>query len=272
MIENADVSHLQDVLLEVFWRYVSEKVTALIAAQTDGGEDAETETSAQTSVGSELPTKLVAAGEDLLAAIAAMKEAYRKVNTKAMSAEIRKRDEERDGLLREVKALVATMARMSSMPERQVAGQVLQASMAQWKLNPKRAYLIETTAVGTWLQVVAQSAELSAAAETLGLSTMLTRLAVLNDEVTTLINDRSNAIGEKRARQQRRRRKEAEARWRTFVLVLNAAAVMDPDEHRYDHFTGPMNQQLKELKQDMRHTRRMNPRKRDGEDKTQEEG
>ena len=66
----------------------------------------------------------------------------------------------------------------------------------------------------------------------------------------------------KRSLQQRQRRKESEERWKTFVTVLNAAAVMDPDEQRYEHFVRLVNYEMKELRRQMRHTRRKNPRKR----------
>ena len=95
------------------------------------------------------------------------------------------------------------------------------------------------------------------------LSCMDTRLTELNDEVSTLITDRTNQVADKKAMQQRQKRKEAEARWRTFVVVLNAAAVMDADEHRYETLIGQLNQRLKEMKQQMRHKRRMNPRKKE---------
>ena len=228
-----------------------------------GGADEKAESKAsQTLADGELPEKLVAAGEALLAAIEAMMLAYRKVNFKAMSKAIRRKDEERDTLLREVKTMVATMAKMSTMPERQAAGKALQASIEQWQLDPKMEYTQEGTAVRVWLEVVAKSAKLTAAADVLELTDILARLGELNEEVSMLIIDRSNAVADKRSMQQRQKRKEAERSWRTFVMVLNAAAVMDADEHRYETLIGQLNQRLKEMKQQMRHKRRMNPRKR----------
>jgi hypothetical protein len=265
LIRNWDVAHLQDVYLMVFWQSVTEKVNELLGLQIGGGVDEAESGTSQTFADEELPEKLVAAGEALLAAIEAMMQAYRKVNFKAMSEAIRKKDEERDTLLREVKTMVAAMAKMSTMPERQAAGKALQASIEQWQLDPKKEYTQEGTALRAWLEVVAQSAELTAAAEVLGLTDILARLGELNEEVSTLITDRTNEVADKKAMQQRQKRKEAERRWRTFVVVLNAAAVMDADEQRYETLIVQLNQRLKEMKKQMRHTRRMNPRKRDAE-------
>lgn len=277
LIKNWDVAHLQDVYLMVFWQSVTEKVNELLGLQIGGADgasdssasqvggdvdEAESRTS-QSFADEELPEKLVAAGEALLAAIEAMMLAYRKVNFKAMSEAIRRKDVERDTLLREVKTLVATMAKMTSLPEHQAAGEALQASMAQWQLDPKKEYTQEGTALRAWLEVVAQSAELTAAAEVLGLTDILARLGELNEEVSMLIIDRSNEVADKKAMQQRQKRKEAERRWRTFVLVLNAAAVMDADEHRYEAIILYLNLRLKEMKKQMRHTRKMNPRKKE---------
>lgn len=290
LIRNWDVAHLQDLYLMEFWQSVTEKVTELLGLQIGGADGASDSSASQVGAGvdeaesgtsqvggdvdeaesgasqtfadEELPEKLVAAGEALLAAIEAMMQAYRKVNFKAMSEAIRRKDEERDTLLREVKTMVAAMAKMSTMPERQAAGKALQASIEQWQLDPKKEYTREGTAVRVWLEVVAKSAELTAAAEVLGLTDILARLGGLNEEVSTLIIDRSSEVAAKKSMQQRQKRKEAERRWRTFVLVLNAAAVMDADEHRYEALIGQLNQRLKEMKKQMRHTRRMNPRKK----------
>ena len=277
LIKNWDVAHLQDVYLMVFWNDVTEKVNELLGLQI-GGADGASDSSAsqfggdvdeaesgnsQTFAGEELPEKLVAAGEALLAAIEAMMLAYRKVNFKAMSEAIRRKDVDRDTLLREVKTMVAAMAKMSTMPERQAAGEALQTSIEQWKLDPKKEYTQEGTAVRVWLEVVAKSAELTPAAEVLELTAILARLGELNEEVSMLIIDRSNEVADKKSMQQRQKRKEAERRWRTFVVVLNAAAVMDADEHRYEAIILCLNLRLKEMKKQMRHTRKMNPRKKE---------
>lgn len=263
LIKNWDVAHLQDVYLMVFWNDVTEKVTELLGLQVSGDfVEAESGTS-QSFADEELPEKLVAAGEALLAAIEAMMLAYRKVNFKAMSEAIRRKDAERDTLLREVKTMVAAMAKMSTMPERQAAGEALQTSIEQWKLDPKKEYTQEGTAVRVWLEVVAKSAELTAAAEVLELTAILARLGELNEEASMLITDRSNEVADKKSMQQRQKRKEAERRWRTFVVVLNAAAVMDADEHRYEALIQYLNLRLKEMKKQMRHKRRMNPRKKE---------
>lgn len=213
LIKNWDVAHLQDVYLMVFWQSVTEKVNELLGLQIGGADGAadssasqvggdvdEAESGAsQTFADGELPEKLVAAGEALLAAIEAMMLAYRKVNFKAMSEAIRRKDEERDTLLREVKTMVAAMAKMSTMPERQAAGKALQASIEQWQLDPKKEYTQEGTAVRVWLEVVAKSAELTAAAEVLELTDILARLGEVNEEVSMLIIDRSNEVADKKS-------------------------------------------------------------------------
>ena len=88
------------------------------------------------------------------------------------------------------------------------------------------------------------------------------RLGELSEEVDSIILDRNVEYMRKRSLQQRQRWKESEERWKTFVTVLNAAAVMDPDEQRYEHFVRLVNYEMKELWRQMRHTRRKNPRKR----------
>jgi len=211
----------------------------------------------------ELPAKLVTAGEELLAAIAAMKEAYQRVNFKSMTAEIRKRDEERDSMLRGVKSLVKAMARFSSKPEQQAAAMELLKSMKQWKLNPKEQYLLETEVVHLWLEDVSNSEQLTEAVAVLGLTDILARLGELGEEVSRLISDRNVEEARKQSLQQRQRRKYSEQAWQRFTLVFNAAAVMDPDEHRYDSFVKLMNYLLKQSKREMRHIRKKHPRKRD---------
>ena len=214
------------------------------------------------SVG-ELPEKLVVAGEQLLASIASMLEAYKKVDFKVMSAEIRMRDEARDSLLRGVKSLVKAMTRLTSLPQQHAAALTLQKSMEPWKLNPKDGYLLETEEVAAWLKNVSESAELTEAVAVLGLTATLARLGELGEEVDQLISDRTEELSRKRSQQQRKRRKESERAWRRFVLVLNAAAVMDSDEHRYEPFVELMNYLLKLEKRQMRHIRKKHPRRRE---------
>jgi len=301
LIKNSDVSHLQDILLLIFWKHVKLRVSQLLGLQfeqnvsndellalssvgddlynetsalSSGEDDSSPQTSAEvglhlaspqlpTFAFGELPEKLVVAGEQLLAAIASMLEAYKKVDFKVMSAEIRMRDEERDSLLRGVKSLVKAMARLTSLPQQHAAAVALQKSMEPWKLNPKDGYLLETEEVAAWLKNVSESAELTEAVAVLGLTATLARLGELGEEVDQLISDRTEELSRKRSQQQRKRRKESERAWRRFVLVLNAAAVMDSDEHRYEPFVELMNYLLKLEKRQMRHIRKKHPRRRE---------
>ena len=291
LIKKWDVAHFQDIVLMTFWSFMTRRINELMGTPVGADEEPAEETPSQLVADEEtaeespspvvedeepakappsrivadedLPPKLVAAAEDLLAAIETMKEAFRPMDFKSMSKDIRQKDEERDALLRQAKALVKAMARMESMPERQAAGQALLESYQRWRIDPKRAYESESLHVGKWLETIWNAPELTAAAELLGLTPMLQRLGEINTEVSTLIMDRTSETAQYRARQQRQKRKAAEARWRTFVLVLNAAAVMDPDEHRYEAFVNIVNVELKDMHQQMRHTRKRNPRQRE---------
>lgn len=251
LIKNCGVAHFQDSLLMTFWGFVTEEVQQLLATPPSG----------------ELPAKVVTASDELLVAIAAMNAAFMKVDTKSMSAEIKRKDEERDNLLRGVKQMVAAMLRVSQSDEQHAAAEALHQSIADFGLDPKLSYLLENTAVGTWLDAVDESEELTSAAELLGLTDYLRRLGELCAELQSLIDERNEEFLRKQAMQQRQRRKESEARWRTFVMVLNAAAVMDEDEQRYEDFVNVVNLKLKELRRLMRHTRRKNPRKRGAEER-----
>ena len=101
------------------------------------------------------------------------------------------------------------------------------------------------------------------AAAVLGLTATLVRLGELGEEVDQLISGRTEEVARKQSQQQRERRKDSEQAWRRFVLMLNAAAVMDPDEHRYERFVKLMNYLLKEQKRQMHHIRKKHPRKRE---------
>ena len=122
LIKNWDVAHFQDKLLMIFWRYVKDQVTELLVEQP----------------GSALPAKLVTASVELLAAITAMFDAFQLVDTKAMSAELKRKDEERDNQLRGVKQMVAAMLRLAQTDEEQAAAKALQQSIDDWKLDPRK--------------------------------------------------------------------------------------------------------------------------------------
>ena len=118
LIKNWDVAHFQDMLLMIFWRYVKDQVTELLVEQPGGT----------------LPAKLVTASVELLAAITAMFDAFQLVDTKSMSAELKRKDEERDNQLRGVKQMVAAMLRLAQTDEEQAAAKALQQSIDDWKL------------------------------------------------------------------------------------------------------------------------------------------
>lgn len=122
LIKNWDVAHFQDKLLMIFWRYVKDQVTELLVEQPGGA----------------LPAKLVTASVELLAAITAMFDAFQLVDTKSMSAELKRKDEERDNQLRGVKQMVAAMLRLAQTDEEQAAAKPLQQSIDDWKLDPRR--------------------------------------------------------------------------------------------------------------------------------------
>ena len=152
LIKNWDVAHFQDKLLMIFWRYVKDQVTELLVEQPGGA----------------LPAKLVTASVELLAAITAMFDAFQLVDTKSMSAELKRKDEERDNQLRGVKQMVAAMLRLAQTDEEQAAAKALQQSIDDWGLDPRQAYVLESTVVVEWLMVVAESEELTRAADPCG--------------------------------------------------------------------------------------------------------
>ena len=225
----------------------------------------EQETIEVTVSAGELPPKLVAVSEELIEAIDAMMMAFKKGDIKAMSDEIRKLDEERDGLLRGLKKMVKAMASMTMMAEKQEAGEALLISMKQWKLDPKKGYVTENLAIRKWIESVTQTPKLSEAAEVLELTESLERLEELNESIEEKLRDRRDEQYKDKLKQQREKRKESERCWRQFVVVLNAAIVMEENERRYQELVTSMNAMLRILKRQMMLTRKKNPRRRKGE-------
>ena len=107
-------------------------------------------------------------------------------------------------------------------------------------------YLGENNKLQQLLQDVSNVANLKAAAHTLGLEEAYSQLGKMVDRVRDLITQREVAKAPKGAMKAARTLMEPEYRW--LIAILNATALMDDDEHRFDALITALNANVDYLK------------------------
>ena len=149
------------------------------------------------------------------------------------TAEIKTADDERDSLLDQALSIIDTMAKATALPAICQAAQQLQDSVNTYKPSSKLALRAESEKIEQWLQAITQSATLTQAAATVGISQILSELGTKNALVIQLMDERASERAAREAIQVSEDRKETDRQLRNFFRILDAAACMDQDEERF---------------------------------------
>lgn len=128
---------------------------------------------------------------------------------------------------------------------KQAADRVMQA-IDKFGITTSEDYLGQNNKLHQLDDEITHSDTLSADAETLGISSALTQLRSQVALVRSLLTKRGMAKPAKGAMQAARNAIEPEYRW--FITILNAAALIDDDEHRFEALFQALNQNIDYLK------------------------
>ena len=171
--------------------------------------------------------------------------AYATATSAPQTKRIAELDTERDQILKQVKDNIRMMATMDIFPEKKEAAEQLVES---WKpypyLDPAAEYEAETNAINQWAEAIEQSAELTAAVQTLGLTATLASLVSKTAEMKALMVERSNQQSEQAKAQLQTARQETDAAWIDVKLVQNALVITDQDEDRFKALILHLNEQI----------------------------
>lgn len=245
-ISNAGTTRLQDDLHVDLWTMMEARLTKF----RDGADGS----------GSNFPPRVEGEFTPWLSAETEEQSIYKTERKSDYTRRIKEKDDERDALLREVMRTVKTFASLSIFPDRQAAALLMQPVMQKYKVSPVQGYAAESVAVGQWLEEQMGNGELMQAARTLGIDESIATLQRLNDECSQLIADRNDERSQQTTAALREARRVSDGRWRSLVIALNAAAIMDDDVQRYTDLFRSINEDIKYLSQLSRQRRRQNAR------------
>ena len=140
---------------------------------------------------------------------------------------------ERDPLFRNIHNMLSMYAENSIDTARQTAAQKMLKVEKKYEIDTRENLETEGLKISQWLQEQFASAELTAAAATLGLTEALQQLDTINTECRQLAGDRNDerALQETSALKNARTATDVEYEW--MIRMLAAAALMDNNETRY---------------------------------------
>lgn len=151
-------------------------------------------------------------------------------------------DSEGDQLVYAVTGTVEAFMRMSFDADKQRKAVVFNEFWRKYKIDAKENMISEWSKIQQACEEEAGSAELQAAAEALGLTGAMARLAVIADELRQKITERSAEAPEAQAMKNAREALYPE--YRALILLLNSYAAVDDDPTRFSQLIGTLNRNI----------------------------
>lgn len=255
-INNADTTRLQDDLHMGFWTEMSDRLKKFRNG-ADGNEK-------------NFPQKVDAEFTPWVTAVIAEDGLYKTAAASDFTKQIKAKDDERDTLYKDIRKTVDTFAELAIFPEKQQAALKMQPVMKKYKINTAASYEAETVALSQWLQEQQRNYQLELAAKELGIFESIKQLKTLNEECRQLISQRNDERSTQVAAALREARKVSDQTWRSLVMILNAAALMDENEWKYRELFLSLNEEIKYFKRLAEQRRKQNARDKDGDEPTPE--
>ena len=192
------------------------------------------------------PTKVAAQLTRFNQTYVALDEAYRIDDYSLDTERLKKADEDCDHTIMGVKKMVAAQQTFDFNPTVKASADRMMQAIDKFDINTAEDYLGENNKLQQFLQEVNTSAQLTADAETLGLTAALAQLQEKVALVRDLLTQRGLAQAPKGTMKTARLAMEPEYRW--LIAILNAAALMSDNEHQFDTLIQTLNQNIDYLK------------------------
>ena len=195
------------------------------------------------------PAKVTAQMQRFSDAYKTLDEAY-KTSTYSLDTErLRQADDDCDRTFMGIKKMVQAQQAFDFNPTVKDAADRMMQAIARFDISPDEDYLGENSKLQQLINDVRTVASLTDAAATLGLTAAFAQLADKVDLVRKLITQREAGKAPKGAMKVARQQMEPEYRW--LIAILNAAALMDDDEHRFDPLITVLNANIDYLKKNV---------------------
>lgn len=192
------------------------------------------------------PGKIPAQFERFNTAYTELDAAYVETRKSIFTPEIEAADNESDQLVIGIRQVAEGATRMSFDQERQQLATRFYDALKKYKIDTHENYLAENNKILQWIEEVEGSAILGAAAQTLGLTSAIAQLKTVAQRLRQLITDRAQTMPAKERMRNARTAMTVEYRW--LITALNAYAMVDQDEQRFEVLINKLNGNLDYLK------------------------
>lgn len=194
---------------------------------------------------SQFPTKVDALWLNFTNAVANEDWLYLLATRSEYTQRILEKDEERDGLFKQIRTMVNTMAALTLDPDRHVAAQKMQPVMQKYRIDTSASYEAETVTLGQWLQEMGSDHQQDQAAQVLGIQTHISRLGTLNKELRQLILQRNDERFARTVSALKQARRQTDADYRLFIQALNAAVIIDENGARFQNLIASLAEEIR---------------------------
>lgn len=192
------------------------------------------------------PTKLQAQIAAFNKAYADLDTAYRADTYSLDTDELKAADKECDDIFRGIAKMVDAQLDFNFNPELKMAAKRVKQAIDKFGIDVSEDYLAENNKLQQLIQEITESTQLTADSKALGLETAFAQLK----EKATLVRDLLTSRGLAKAPKGRMKqaRQAVEDEYRQLIQLLNAYALVDDDEHRFDSLFNLLNQNIDYLK------------------------
>jgi len=192
------------------------------------------------------PTKLQAQIAAFNKAYADLDTAYRADTYSLDTDELKAADKECDDIFRGIAKMVDAQLDFNFNPELKAAAKRVKQAIDKFGIDVSEDYLAENNKLQQLILEITESTQLTADAKALGLEAAFAQLK----EKATLVRDLLTSRGLAKAPKGRMKqaRQAVEDEYRQLIQLLNAYALVDDDEHRFDSLFNLLNQNIDYLK------------------------
>ena len=194
---------------------------------------------------SRFPEKVDAAFTPFNSAVAAVDSAYRQSRASDYTQRIADEDTRRDNLYKQLVNMVKMYMKFSFDAEKKEAAELLWNIIRKYNVDTAENYSEESVKLQQMLQELDRNYQAELRIKKLGLESLIGQLSTANEQVRTLMGHRNDERMYQVKAALTTARTEADAEYRSFILALNAAAVMDESEYRYEELISQINELIK---------------------------
>ena len=194
------------------------------------------------SAQSNLPAKVQPYFTALASAVGAVDSAYKQSRASDLTKRIADEDTRRDNLYTALKNQVQMYLKFDFDKEMQEAAQLLWNIIKKYGIDVSENYSEESGKLQQMLQELETNYQAELRLKKLGLESLVSQLKTANEQVRTLMSQRNDEWTYQQKAALATARKEADEAYKDFVAMLNAAALMDESEYRFDELVSRINE------------------------------